>query len=171
VLVLAFGLLLGVLSRVEEVTDGLSLGISSDSAWCAAAFAAGSARRGALLLTAANAGYYAWIAVLQPELPLAAAAGPVEAWLGLGLAAGVVFGVTGGAWRRGAGLPVAVPLALVLVLEGGDALRGGPLTHAPGLLAGVALAVASAGSARVAVGTAALLIAVAVTGVGAAWLP
>lgn len=67
VFVIVLGTLLGVLSRVEETTAGLSVGLSSDATWLAVAFAVGAvrpfvrrvraARDGALALTAANAAY------------------------------------------------------------------------------------------------------------------
>lgn len=164
------GLLLGILSRVEETT-GFSAGVSSDSAWCAAAFLAAAPVRGAALLTAANAGYYAWIAGTQPDLPLDAAAGPVETWLVLGVVTGVVFGLLGAAWRCRPRLLFALPLALVLVVEGGDAVRGGPPTDGIGLLAGLLLAAISARSPVAAGGAVIALLAVAATGAGAGYLP
>ncbi len=167
---IAAGVLLGVLSRVEERT-GFSAGVSSDSAWCAAAFLAASPVRGIALLTAANAGYYACIALTQPALPLASAAGPVEAWLVLGVVTGAVFGTAGRLWRHGPRLIASLPLALVLVVEGGDALRGGAATDGIGLLAGLALAAASAPTRRSGAVAAAALVAVAATGAGAAFLP
>lgn len=167
---IAAGFVLGVLSRVEERT-GFSAGVSSDSAWCAAAFLAASPLRGITALTAANAGYYAWIALTQPDLPFAAAAGPVETWLVLGVVTGAVFGTAGGLWRGEWRFAAALPLALVLVIEGGDALRGGAPTDGIGLVAGVALAALSASSRRGAALAAAALVAVAATGAGAAFLP
>jgi hypothetical protein len=167
---IAIGIVLGVISRVEETT-GFSAGISSDSAWCATAFLVASPLRGIAALSAANAGYYAWIALTQPALPLEAAAGPVHVWLGLGVLTGAVFGAAGGAWRAGPRFLAALPLALVMTVEGGDALRGGAATDGIGLLAGVALAAASAPSWRRAAVAATALLAVAATGAGAAFLP
>lgn len=154
---------LGVASRVEEMLAGFSAGISSDSAWVACAFAAGGAARGALLLTAANAGYYAWIALTQPALPLAAAAGPVHEWLLLGVAGGAVFGLCGRAWRTGgrARTLAAAPLAAVLAAEGADALHGGAPTDAIGLLIGLAFFALSAHDRRVACAGCAALLALA----------
>lgn len=165
------GLLLGVLSRFEETTEGLSLGISSDSAWCGLAFVCGGPVRGALALSAANGSYYAYIALLQPDLSLDAVAGPPERWLGLGIVAGAVFGALGGAWRGGRRLVAVLPLALVLVIEGGDALRGGAATDGIGLLAGIALAVVAAPSRGAALVLAAVLVMLGATGAGAAYLP
>jgi hypothetical protein len=122
-LVVLCGIALGVLSRVEETAGFPSL-ISTDSAWVGTAFAIGAlsgsvrdgSRRGAIGMSSANAGYYAWVALTQPNLPLAAVAGPVERWIALGLLTGVVFGVAGRLWRDGS---LLAPLALstVLVLE------------------------------------------------------
>jgi len=153
-LVVLAGTLLGVASRVEETTTGLSLGLSSDSAWLAAAYLAGAtgvasngALRGAAALTAANGGYYAWIALTEPATPIAVA-GPPLIWLLFGLTGGALLGVTGALWR-GAG-PGAVralwaaPLATVLIVDGASALAGGARSDAPGLLAGVALVLWSA---------------------------
>lgn len=89
---IALGVLLGVLSRVEETVDGFFLAISTDTTWCAAAFLAGRPLRAVLTLTAANAGYYACVALTQPELPLSAVAGSPWRWVALGVAAGVFFG-------------------------------------------------------------------------------
>ena len=153
---LAAGVVLGVLSRIEEVTPGLSAGVSSHSAWVAVAFLTGASvrgalRRAALAATAAmsggNAGYYAWIAVTEPGMPLAAAAGSPLRWVAAGILTGVVFGPAGRLWA-GAGPAgralAALPLAAVLVHEGADALLGGPPTDAIGLVAGLALPAASA---------------------------
>ena len=153
---LAAGALLGVLSRIEEVTPGLSAGISSHSAWVAVAFGAGAAARGGLsraaltataAMSAGNAGYYAWIAATEPGMPLTAAAGDPLGWVAAGILTGVVFGPAGRLWA-GAGPAgralVALPLSAVLVHEGADALLGGPATDAIGLVAGLALPAASA---------------------------
>lgn len=86
------GILLGVLSRFEETTEGFYLAISTNPTWCAAAFAVGRPGRAVATLTAANLAYYAYVAVDQPGLPLAAVAGSPLRWLALGVAAGVVFG-------------------------------------------------------------------------------
>lgn len=86
------GIALGVLSRIEEVTDGFFLCISTYTTWCATAYLAGTPLRAVLALTTANASYYAYVALTQPGVPLAAVAGPVEKWLVLGVAAGLVFG-------------------------------------------------------------------------------
>jgi hypothetical protein len=105
----AAGVAIGALSRIEEVADGFDAGISSNSLWVALAFAAGIASRsvaggagaGTLALSAANAGYYAWVALTEPERPLDSVAGPVLPWVLLGVAAGVVFGGAGRLWRAG----------------------------------------------------------------------
>ena len=89
---IAIGLLLGVLSRVEETVDGFFLAISTNPTWCAVAFLAGRPLRAVLTMTAANAGYYAYVAITQPELPLAAVAGSPLRWLALGVATGLFFG-------------------------------------------------------------------------------
>ena len=103
---IALGALLGVLSLVEERVDGFAAGISTDTTWCALAFACGSPRRGVFALTAANAAYYAaaW------DLTYAGR------WLTLGVVTGVVFGVLGGAFRRGRHVAV-LPLAFVAASE------------------------------------------------------
>ena len=153
---LAAGAVLGVLSRIEEVTPGLSAGVSSHSAWVAVAFGAGAVARGGLrsaavaavaAMSAGNAGYYAWIAVTEPDTPLAAAAGEPLGWVAAGILTGVVFGPAGRLWagagRAGRAL-ASLPLAAVLVHEGADAVLGGPVTDAIGLVAGLALPAASA---------------------------
>lgn len=101
-LVLLAGLALGVLSRVDETTDGLTLLASENATWLGLAFLAGTPRRGAAALTAANASYYAWIAATEPGQDLDAVAGPVWWWVVLGLAAGAVLGALGRAARQGA---------------------------------------------------------------------
>ena len=122
-LLLAAGLALGVLSRVEE-TAPWSLGISTHATWLAAPFVAGALLRasagrgaaaGAALLTAANAGYYAWITTTEPGVGLASVAGPVEHWLALGVAAGACFGALGATTRTG---PVAARVAAPLAAAG-----------------------------------------------------
>src|SRR3712207_949235 len=92
----AAGFVLGLLSRIEELTPGFSLGISSKSCWVATAFAAGAfaapprtaAAAGALALTVANLSYYAWSKLHEPGVALSGVAGPVLPWF--------VFGVVGG---------------------------------------------------------------------------
>ncbi|WP_320669568.1 DUF6518 family protein [Patulibacter defluvii] len=152
------GLLLGVLSRVEEIVPGFTAGISSDGAWMLAAFVAGAcspvaggvrpAAAGALVLTAANGGYYLWIVVLQPRLDPAAVAGPPGRWLLLGLVGGALFGLAGGVWHRQPRWRAAAALLPtgVLIADGAEAVRGGPPWPLIGLAAGVALALASAPS-------------------------
>ena len=100
---IAAGLALGAVSRVEEVTGGFDLGISTNFTWLALAFGAGalagelawSGLAGAVALTAANGGYYAWIVLTEQGTPLDAVAGPVERWFALGVTGGFVFGVAG----------------------------------------------------------------------------
>ena len=89
---IAIGAVLGVLSRVEERADGFFLAISTDTTWCAVAFLAGRPLRAVAALTAANASYYAYVAVTQPQLPLSAVAGSPLRWFALGVAAGLFFG-------------------------------------------------------------------------------
>ncbi len=113
---MAHGALLGVLSRVEERLDGFAVGISTDTTWCALAFLCAAPLRATLAMTAANAGYYAFVALTQPRLPLAAVAGPVERWVVLGVLTGVVFGALGGCFRRGRRV-AALPLAFVAISE------------------------------------------------------
>jgi uncharacterized protein DUF6518 len=129
---LAAGLVLGVLSRVEETVEGLDAGISTNLTWLAVAFASGAAARrrsavaGAFALTAANAGYYAYVAITEPGRPLAGVAGPVERWFALGIAGGIVFGAAGALIRderarvRAAG---ALPIAALLLAEQIPALQ------------------------------------------------
>jgi len=150
----------GLLSRVEETTSGLSLGISSNATWLAVAFAAGALRRrtivpraaaaGALALTAANASYYAWIAATEPGTELASVAGSPFVWLVLGAAGGAVFASAGHLWatqRAVVRVLAAVPLAGVCIADGITALTGGPAADAVGLAVGAALPIASAASA------------------------
>lgn len=155
------GMLLGVLSRIEERAPGFSLGISSDAAWLTTAFLAGvlsqgstlltGAARGAASLTAANSAYYALIASTEPGIRLADVAGPPLVWLSLGGAGGGLMALSGHLWRtRPAGtarLASAVPLAAVCIAEGITSLRGGPLTDLPALLVGVLLLTVSARNA------------------------
>ena len=177
----------GLLSRVEETTSGLSLGISSNATWLAVAFAAGALRRrtivpraaaaGALALTAANASYYAWIAATEPGTELASVAGSPFVWLVLGAAGGAVFASAGHLWatqRAVVRVLAAVPLAGVCIADGITALTGGPAADAVGLAVGAALPIASAASAAqraLGAALAALLIAIALTGRLEALLP
>lgn len=177
---LVAGALLGVLSRIEETTDGLSLGVSANSTWLAVAFAAGMGARGAAVapaalagavaLTAANLAYYAWIAVLEPGVDLAAVAGSPLRWFVLGASGGAVFGLAGWLWARGRGTTrvlASLPLAGVLVADGIPALLGGAATDGVGLALGVALPVLSGACARerlLGAALAAALVAVALTG-------
>ncbi len=126
---LTAGLVLGVLSRVEEVTGGFDLGISSNLTWVATAFGAGalagarplrSAVAGALALTVANAGYYAHVVATEPGRPLDSVAGAVEGWFALGVSGGAVFGGAGALLRsRSAALRAAafLPLVALIVAE------------------------------------------------------
>lgn len=125
---LAAGLVLGVVSRVEEVTAGFDAGISTNLTWLATAFLVGavagelarSAVAGAVALTAANAGYYAYVLATEPGRPLASVAGPVERWLALGVSAGIVFGAAGALLRSRSVAPRAaafLPLLAVVVAE------------------------------------------------------
>jgi hypothetical protein len=126
-MLLVAGLLLGILSRIEELTDGFYLAISTHATWVLAPFAAGvlsaeprrGALRGAVLLTAANVGYYGWSAVAQPDVPLESVAGSVPHWFAAGIAAGVVFGALGGLTPRAR---LAAPAAVVAVIVA-DALN------------------------------------------------
>ena len=168
------GLVLGAVSRFEEVVDGFSAGVSSNGTWLAAAFVSGAfagslgrgAAAGAAVLTASNAGYYAYVIGLQPGLEVEAVAGPPERWLVLGIAGGAVFGAAGRVWRCAAPVPrVAAALLLggVLIVDGSS----GRLTDVPALAAGLALPILSArGDAlrAAAIVTAAVVVAVASTG-------
>ncbi len=114
---IALGALLGVLSRAEERTGGVGMSlISTDTTWCALGFACARSWRAVLALTAANAAYYAYVAIDQPQVRLAAVAGPVERWVALGIVTGVVFGALGGMFRRGRRV-AALPLAFVAISE------------------------------------------------------
>lgn len=180
---LAAGAILGVLSRVEEVTPGLSAGVSSDSAWVATAFVVGSrapeSRLAALLATAtmcaANGAYYVWIALAERGTPLAVVAGDPWTWVLAGVLTGLVFGVAGRLWRVSAPrgrLAAVVPLATVFAIEAGDALRGGAATEAIGLAIACVLPVVSSPTSRwPAVGVSAALAVLAASGVGAELLP
>lgn len=181
------GGLLGILSRVEEATSGVSIGVSSDATWLAAAFLVGAAARGrpapgavasgALALTAANVAYYAWIAATEPGTDLAAVAGSPVVWFVLGVSGGGVFGLGGHVWAATRGAPRVVAAALlggVFIAEGVPALLGGWLTDGVGLAIGAALPVASAQTPAgrvVAAALSAALIAVALTGRLEALLP
>ncbi len=131
---IAAGIVLGVLSRVEEVAAGLDLGISTNFTWLAVAFLVGgrlgvpewSALAGAVALTAANAGYYAWILATEPGTPLDAVAGPVERWFALGATAGLVLGGAGAllaSRSRALRATACLPLAALLVAERVPALE------------------------------------------------
>ncbi len=174
------GAVLGVLSRIEETTDGLSFGVSANATWLGVAFAAGllqrhaSALRGAvaggLALTAANLAYYAWIAATEPGVALVSVAGSPLTWLALGLGGGAVFGAAGRLWAGADGMTrvlASLPLAGVCIAEGISTLNGGPVADGIGLLLGAALPVASGACARERAAGAVLsaaVVAVAVTG-------
>ena len=181
------GAVLGVLSRIEETTVGLSLGVSANATWLGVAFAVGVLHRrvapvraacaGALTLTAANLAYYAWIALTQPGVELASVAGSPVLWLALGVGGGAVFGGAGRLWAAAAGITRVLasrPLAGVCIAEGIFALRGGPLTDGIGLGLGALLPVASgatAGQRLFGAGLSVSVIAVALTGRLEALLP
>ena len=125
---LAAGVVLGVVSRVEEVTPGFDLGISTNFTWLAVAFLVGtrvgamdrSGLAGAAALTAANVGYYAWILTTEPGTPLDAVAGPVERWFALGATGGLVLGAAGAllaSSSRARRAASCLPLAALLVAE------------------------------------------------------
>lgn len=168
------GLVLGVLSRLEEQLGGLSAGVSSDGAWVLAAFAAGVLTRrvatGPMLLTAANAGYYGWVGLAGPDGEVGAAGEPLR-WLALGLAAGVVFGAAGRIARTSSGAARIAAAALpagVLIADGAT----GRLADAPAVAVGVAVLVGAAGSRRAAGWVLVLVIAaVAAAGVLEPLLP
>jgi hypothetical protein len=101
---IAAGVVLGVVSRIEEVVDGFDVGISSNVTWLTTAFVVSAlatadiewgAITGAAALTAANAGYYAYIALTEQATELDSVAGEVEDWFALGVTGGCVFGVAG----------------------------------------------------------------------------
>jgi hypothetical protein len=131
---IAGGLALGVASRVEETVDGFDVGISSNLAWLATAFAVGalvaeiewSGLAGAVALTAANSSYYAWIATVEGSRELDGVAGAVEPWFALGVTGGFVFGAAGALarsdawWTRAA---ACAPLAALTVAERVPALQ------------------------------------------------
>jgi hypothetical protein len=106
------GIVLGVLSRVEEATDGFFVGISTHATWVIVPFlagwAGGRARDGVLVLTVANAAYYAWIAATEGG-PLVA----VGHWFAAGVAAGAAFGAVGAAARTRPGVALVVPAVIV----------------------------------------------------------
>lgn len=118
------GLLLGVLSRLDETTP-TAVPLSDNATWVGAAVLAGlllpaaGARAGVLVLTAANGAYYAWIAATEPGTPLGA---PLH-WLLLGVLTGVVFGTAGAVARRAApparALALAAPLLAVALDRAG----------------------------------------------------
>jgi Family of unknown function (DUF6518) len=175
--VVAIGALLGILSRVEERTPGLSAGVSSDAMWIAAAFAVGATTqdargggaRGAVTLTAANLGYYGWILATEATDP-ARVVGGSSLWLILGLTGGALFGAAGTIWRTGpppARTAAALLCSAVLIADGGPGLRGAPATDAVSVVAGTMLAFASASTPRlrfVASAACVLLVTVAATG-------
>ncbi|MDP1849113.1 MAG: DUF6518 family protein [Solirubrobacteraceae bacterium] len=155
------GALLGVLSRVEETTDGLSLGVSANATWLGVAFAAGVLQRqapplrgaaaGALALATANLAYYAWIAATEPGVALASVAGSPLSWLALGIGGGAVFGAAGRVWTQAVGITrvlAGLPLAGVCIAEGIPAVLGGPATDGVALVVGAALPVASGRGTR-----------------------
>jgi hypothetical protein len=171
------GLVFGALSRVEEQVPDFALGISTYGTWVLAAAVAGALGAGALRggalagaagLTAANAGYYGWVLATEPDMPLDGVSGSPVRWLVLGLAAGAVFGAAGRAWRTGrppVRLAAALLVAAVYIADGISAVTGGPPAAGAGLVAGGALALASARDAR---GRAVALTAVAAIGAVAA---
>jgi hypothetical protein len=174
------GAVLGVLSRVEETTEGMSFGVSANATWLGVAFTVGvlgrraslprTACAGALALTAANLAYYAWIGATEPGVELASVAGSPLTWLALGAGGGAVFGVAGRVWAGAAGMTrvaASLPLAGVGIAEGIPAMLGGPVTDGVALVLGAALPVASgAGPRERALGAAlsAAVLAVALTG-------
>lgn len=177
---LVAGAALGVLSRIEETTDGLSFGVSANATWLGLAFALGVVHRraalprataaGALSLTAANLAYYAWIAATQPDIELASVAGSPLTWLALGVGGGAVFAAAGRLWTSAAGMTrvlASLPLAGVCIAEGIPAVLGGPATDGVALVLGAALPVASGASVRESVLGALMsagVVAVALTG-------
>lgn len=155
---IVLGVLLGVLSRVEERAPGVSFGLSSDSAWIACAFVAGAGARttsraavlGATALTLANGAYYAVVAWTE-ERALDFAGRPA-AWLFAGAVGGLLFGAAGGTWSGGRPLPraaAALALAAVLIADGAPGLTGdAPLAHGISVVLGVAFAWSSAATTR-----------------------
>ncbi len=119
---LVAAVVLGVLSRVEEVADGFSCGISSNGGWLLVAMAVGAAAtserraalRGCTAMTVANASYY-WVTGLSERAPM---------WFLLGVTGGALFGWLGHRLRGGAWWAL-VPFALVLIEEGIDRPRTG----------------------------------------------
>jgi hypothetical protein len=128
-LTLIAGLVLGVLSRIEELHGTFSATISTHATWALAPFVAGalsaSARsgaiRGASLLTAANAGYYAWSEIAHPGVSLESVAGSVPHWVAAGIGAGAVFGALGALARRGSALTRTAAASCALAVVVGDA--------------------------------------------------
>jgi hypothetical protein len=188
--VLLAGVLLGVLSRVEERVDGFSLGISSDGTWILVAAAAGTlavvaprriavaallgALAGAAVLTAANAGYYALILALEPGTPPEAIAGPPGRWFVLGVSGGAVFGALGAVWRHGPPWPRVAAATVIGAVLIADAFAGGTWANVAGLAAGAALPVASAvdrATRGAALGAVAAICAIAATGSLERFLP
>lgn len=152
---LAAGALLGALSRIEEVAEGFSAGISSNSAWLVVAALAGlamataarAAALGGAVLTVANLAYYVWIVATEPGTVPAEVAGPPERWFALGVAGGAVFGTLGYAWRTGGRavrLGAALLIAGLLIADGITGVREGAAGDAVGLAAGLALPLVSA---------------------------
>ena len=127
VVVLVCGVALGALSRIHEGTSALSV-VSTHPTWLLAAVLAGAFARtlgsgalaGAAALTAANAGYYALVAVSE-DVPLASVAGSPGRWVVLGVAGGAAFGLAGAVARRRPGLARAAALAGVGAVLAGDA--------------------------------------------------
>ena len=125
---IAAGVVLGAVSRVEEVAGGFDLGISTNFTWLAVAFLVGakageiawSGVAGAAALTVANGGYYAWILLTEPGRPLEEVAGPVERWFALGVTGGLVLGAAGAllsSRSRALRAAACLPLAALLVAE------------------------------------------------------
>ena len=123
------GLVLGVLSRMEELGETFSAGISTHAMWAMAPFVAGArtaaarhgAVRGAGLLTAANVGYYAWSAVARPGVPLDSVAGSVPHWFAAGVGAGAVFGALGAVAWHGSPLARTAAVSFAFIVVAGDA--------------------------------------------------
>lgn len=124
---IAGGALLGVASRLEEVHGPATQIISTRPTWLAAAVLAGlttaartrapaparqgdraptstaragrGAAAGTAALVAANAAWYAWVALTEPGTDLLAVAGSPLHWLLLSALAGVPGGATGAVLR------------------------------------------------------------------------
>ncbi len=172
---LAAGALFGALSRIEEVAEGFSAGISSNSAWLVVAALAGlamataarAAALGAAVLTVANLAYYAWIGVTEPSTDLAQVAGPPATWFVLGLSGGAVFGALGFGWRAGdprVRLGAALLIAGLLIADGITGVREGAAGDAVGLAAGIALPIVSARGRALQVVAGAGVLAIAAVG-------